>query len=43
MISEFRPKNLMISDFWAKNYGIAECCILTVSEFNGEKVIPLLQ
>ena len=36
--SEFRPKNIVISDFGAKNVQIAECRIKTVSEFDGERL-----
>ena len=40
MISEFWPKNIMISDFGAKKYQITEWHILMVSEFDRKKVIP---
>ena len=42
MNSEFRPKNIMISHFWAKNYRIAEWCVLSVSEFDGKKLFHLV-
>ena len=52
VISEFRPKNIMISDFgpknimlvilWRKNYRIAECRVLSVSEFDRKKVFHLV-
>ena len=42
MISEFRPTNIMISDFWAKSYRIAEWCVLSDSEFDGKKLFHLV-
>ena len=27
-ISKFRPKNLMIINYWGKNYRVAECCLV---------------
>ena len=39
MISEFRPKNILISDFMAKKYRIAELRVLTVSEFDGKVIL----
>ena len=34
MISEFQPKNIMISDFWAKNNQKAESHVLSDRKFN---------
>ena len=38
VIRDFRPKNIMISDIWQKNYRIAELHILLVSKFDGKKL-----
>ena len=43
-MSEFRPKNIMMSDFGAKKLHnrIAEWCVLSVSEFDGKKLFHLV-
>ena len=38
MISKLSPKNIMMSDFWIKNYQIVEWGVSTVSKFDGKKL-----
>ena len=40
MISEFKPKNIMISNFGRKNYRIAKWCVLLAGEFDGISYSP---
>ena len=42
MISEFRHKNIMSSDCFAKNYRIPVWRVLSVSEFDGKKLFHLV-
>ena len=42
MISKFQPKNIMISEFWAKKLLNSGRHVLSISEFNGKTLFHLV-